>query len=438
MKTHPAIARYCILLFFSLVVQLSYAQNAMGFDARSMGLSGAVTALPEYSIYGNNNPGGQVFLGNKFSLGLELSAPKSSYSVTGEPTPFEATLQSLWPLGLEPGSFKSNSKINFIPTLSLNLRIDDINSMGISIYGNGNQGASFDNKVYYSPVISDFGSSQGFINPMGTITTPSFIKFTQYFAAITWSHKFGENLGVGLSAVGAWQSIDVGGLEAFGTLNYSVYPQNVSTNSTDNSFGIGGKLGVQWLIHEQLMLGVTFRSKLYMTPFNSYKGLIAQNGSMDIPSEWSLGAAYQPTKRILITADVNRFCWSGVDAWGKSFNANELNELGGENGAGFGRKDQMSYKLGLQYKIPKWQFRAGYQYRNQVVQNQELLLNILLPQVVQHYVSLGLSRQLGKQTLNFAVVKGLKNTVEGTNALDNAQILEVSAETLSIAVSVDF
>ena len=438
MKTHLVSARLCIFLLLIAIIPSNYAQNSMGFDAKSIGMGGAVTAMPEYSIYGNNNPGGQVFLGNKFSLGVELAAPKSSYSVIGSPSTFESSRETLWPLGLEEGSFQSNSKINFIPNISLNLRIDEINSLGISIYGNGNQGASFDNKVYFSPVISDFGSSEGFINPMGTITTPSFIKFSQYFAAITYSHKFGENLGIGLSAVGAWQSIDVGGLEAFGTLNYSVYPQKVSTNSTDNAFGIGGKLGVQWNVTKQLMLGVTFRSKLYMTDFSAYKGFINNNGNMDIPSEWSIGAAYQPTDRILVTADVNRYCFSGVDAWGKSFNAQEMYELGGENGGGFGRKDLMSYKLGLQYKIPKWQFRAGYQYRNQVLQNNELLLNILMPQVVQHYIALGLSRQLGKQTINFAVVKGLKNSMEGSNALDNAQQLEITAETLSIAVSVDF
>jgi|GEM_PF-3773431 long-chain fatty acid transport protein len=438
MKSFFTHSRYLLFFFVLGISILGHAQNSLGFDAKTKGFAGAGIAITENSIHANSNPGGQVFVGNKFSLGIELLAPKALYSIKGSPSVFTAETSQPWKLGLEPGSYQSEHKYSIVPHVSLNLKIDNNNSIGLSIYGNGNQGTQYSNKVYFSPVINSFGSSEGFVNPMGIITTPSYIKLLQYFGALSYSHKFGQKLGIGISVVGVWQSIDVGGLESFGSLYYTSYPDKISTNSTDNAFGVGGKLGIQWEATSVLSIGVTFRSKIYTTRFTAYEGLINQNGKMDIPSEWSIGVAWKPTNRILILADVNRYCFSGVKSWGTKFYTDDSYELGGENGGGFGRKDRMSYKAGIRYKIPLWQFRAGYQYSSSVLNESDLLLNILMPEVIQHYASVGISRQLGKQTINIAVVKGFKNSIQGINSLDNNQNIEISAESLSIAVSVDF
>lgn len=423
------------LVFFSSQIQ---GQSNLAYGPRAKSMAGAGTAIVENSIWGNANPGGQVFLGQKLGIGLEIATPKASYMVAGEPTEFEQSLSSMWPLGLEIGQVDAENKVLVIPQIGFNLSLNDNNSIGISIYGNGNKGREYATKTYYSPVISDFGSSEGFINPMGTITSPTFFKLNQYFAALSYSRKLGEKLGIGVSLVGAWQSFSASGLEAFGSLHYSEFPHNLTNNETANSFGVGGKLGVQWNASEKFQAGVTFRTKLYMTKMNEYKGLISESGKLDIPSEWSVGLVYHPFDRFLMALDVNRICHSGVPAWGLAMRQNGAITLGGENGGGFGRLDQMNYKFGIQYSIPKWQFRAGYQYSDMTIVGTEFLMNIMMPDVITDHVSFGFTRDLGEQSISLAIVKGMKKTYTGINIMDNAQLIDLSAENLLFEIAVEF
>jgi long-chain fatty acid transport protein len=429
------------LIVFTFVALLSlslFSQSSLNYGSRAKSLAGGGTALIENSLWGNMNPGGQVFLGQKVGLGIEAGIFNNSYTVIGAPGNFETSLSAKWPLGLNPGQIEAENKNNIVPQIAFNTNIGDDNAISISIYGNGNRGVNYETKTYYSPVIAGFVSSEGFINPMGTVTEPTYFKFNQYFAAFAYSRKFNDKLGIGLSIIGAWQSLSIGGLEAFGSLNYSAYPDELTNNDAANAFGVGGKLGLQWNISEQFQAGVTFRSKLYMSVFDSYKGIISESGKIDVPSEWSIGLMYQPFNRFQMILDVNRICYSGVPAWGLAMVQNNEVVFGGDNGGGFGRKDQMNYKFGLQYSIPKWSFRTGYQHSDLTIESSEVLLNILMPDIIQDYVSFGLSRKIGKQTVNFSVIKGFENTFTGINGLDNEQLIDLKSDLWNFELAVEF
>jgi len=421
-----------------LIVHLSFGQSSLGYGFRARSMAGTGTAIIENSLSGNLNPGGQVFLEPRTSLGLDVMAPKSSYSVIGEPSSFDPSLSSQWPLGLKPGKVEANSKRILFGHLAFNFNIKENNSLGIFIYGNAERGKSYETKTYYSETIADFGSSEGFINPMGVVTEPTFMELGQTFLALTYSRKINKKLGIGISLIGSAQSFSIGGLEAFGSLHYSEHPHMVSTNGFENAFGLGGKIGLQWNATEKFQAGFTYQSKIFMSRYDSYKGFISESGKLDIPSEWSLGLAYHPFERLLLALDVQRICYSRVPAWGLAMKQNDVVSLGGENGGGFGRKDQMNYKFGLQYSIPKWQFRGGFQHSDVVLVAPEFLLNILMPDVISDYVSLGFSRDLGKQNLSFALVRGLKNSLTGLNGLDPQQYIELTSELWMIELGVDF
>lgn len=426
----------CIIA--ALFTLSAFSQSSLNYGARAKSLAGGGTALVENSLWGNMNPGGQAFLGQKVGLGIETSLFHNSYTIIGAPSNFETSLSSKWPLGLEPGLIAAENKNNIVPQIAFNTHIKEDHSISISIYGNGNRGVKYDTKTYYSPEIAALGSSEGFINPMGTVTEPTYLKFNQYFAAFTYSRKINDQLGIGLSLIGAWQSLSIGGLEAFGSLNYSAYPDELTNNDAANAFGFGGKLGVQWNISDQFQAGVTFRSKLYMSAFDSYKGVISESGKLDVPSEWSIGLMYHPFKRFQMLLDVNRICYSGVPAWGLAMEQNNEVVLGGDKGGAFGRKDQMNYKFGLQYSIPKWSFRAGYQHSDLTIVSSEVLLNILMPDIIQNYVALGLSRKIGKQTVNFSLLKGFENSFNGTNGLDNEQLINLTSDMWNFEIAVEF
>lgn len=437
---NPLKQRYIIFIIILLIssFQMSMAQSSLGHGPISKSMAGAGIAMKDNALLGNMNPGGQVFLGTKTSIGIDLFIPKSSYLVMGEPSSFDAGLSSQWPLGLKPGRVEAGSKNILFGQLAFNIKFKENNSFGIILYGNPKRGKGYETKTYYSELIAGFGSAAGFINPMGVVTEPTFMEFGQAFLAFTYSRKISEKLGLGISLIGGTQSLSLGGLEAFASLQYSVHPQEVSTNGVENAYGIGAKLGIQWNVFEKLQAGFTFQSKIYMSPYDSYKGFISESGKLDVPSEWSLGLVYLPLERLLLAIDVQRVCYSGVPSWALAMKQNGTVSLGGERGGGFGRKDQMNYKFGLQYRIPKWQFRAGYQHRDVALVAPDFLLNMLLPDVISDYASLGFSREIGKQWLSFAMVRGFKNSLLGFNGLDSQQDIELTAESWMFEIAVVF
>lgn len=423
------------LIFFSYSLS---AQSSIKFGPIAKSLAGGGTALVENALWGNMNPGGQVFMGQKVGIGIELNSVSGGFLVAGTPSDVEITDQMPWPLGLNVGNYNADHKLNIVPNFGFNLQIDDKNSIGFTIYAIGNRGVNYDGFVYYSEVIAALGSSPELVNPMGTVSSPTSFDLKQNFAAVTYSRRITQNLGIGISLIGAWQSLSIKGLEAFGTLGYSEYPNKLTNNDVDNSFGFGGKLGIQWNISEKVQTGLSFRTNLVMSTFESYKGFISESGRLDIPSEWSLGVVYEPFKRFQLLLDINRICYSRVSSWSKAMSQNNETTLGGKDGAGFGRKDQMNYKFGIQYKIPKWAFRAGYQSSDLAFSNTEALLNILLPDVVKEFVAFGLSRSLGKQNISFSILRGLENTFQGINSLDKKQLIDLNSDIWNFEIAVEF
>jgi len=95
-----------------------------------------------------------------------------------------------------------------------------------------------------------------------------------------------------------------------------------------------------------------------MSNLDKYKGLFAESGGFDIPSNWSLGVAFKPTPAWLVALDYERINYSDVDSVHNRsnlilqcppFGANASNCLGGSNGAGFGWQSVNVWRLGVQY-----------------------------------------------------------------------------------------
>jgi len=427
-----------VLLITSIFLLNVNAQNTVGYGPRAKSMAGAGIALTDHSLWGNLNPGGLVFLGQKYGISLESTMSNASYQVYGEPTSFEQSEDTPWPLGLHPGLVNAEKKTSFMPQIGINLPINEKNTISLNIYGNSSRGFSYEERTYHSSVIESFGSSEGFINPMGTVTSPTFLSLDQYFIALSYSRKLGDKWGIGISAIGAWQSLNVAGLEAFGSLGYSSKADKLTNNESANSFGAGAKIGVQWMLSEKVQMAFAFQSKAFMSTLDSYEGLIAENGKLNIPGEINWGIVYHPFERFLMALDIHRYCYSQVPAWGLAMKQVNQVQLGGENAGGFGRKDQMSYKLGIQYKIPHWQFRAGYAHTDHSLVGSEVLLNLLMPDITSDFVSIGFSRKLGKQTLNIALVKGLENSFTGINILDTAQSIELNTDLWMLELAIEF
>jgi len=268
---------------------------------------------------------------------------------------------------------------------------------------------------------------------------------------INKQHSVGASLAIGVQQFRAY------GLGAFESLGFAGSNSNVSGEGNDWAYGAGIRLG--WLgkfFNQRLSLGVNYASRVYMTRFNKYKNLFAEQGSFDIPEHYAVGLAFKVTKALTVAADVQRIRYSSVRSVGNPgptldpsfFNpdqgckdallatGNEPKEckLGGDKGLGFGWQDQMVYKLGINYQYnSKWAFRAGYNYgKSPINESSQLLFNLLAPATVEHHMTLGASYAPNKNmewSANF--MHAFKNTLKGptrfppagaTAPVDNAAI----------------
>jgi long-chain fatty acid transport protein len=168
-----------------------------------------------------------------------------------------------------------------------------------------------------------------------------------------------------------------------------------------------------------------------MGNFDKYKGLFAESGGFDIPSNWGLGVAFKPTPQWLIALDYERINYSDAASVNNrsSLLLNCANPvapdfsacLGGSNGAGFGWQDVDVWKLGVQYQInAQWTVRAGYNHSDNPIQPQDVTFNILAPGVMQDHATLGTTWNYDPQNeITGAFMYAFKNSVTGPSLINS-------------------
>ena len=63
-------------------------------------------------------------------------------------------------------------------------------------------------------------------------------------------------------------------------------------------------------------MGASFQTCTYMTEFDKYAGLFAEQGDFDIPMNWTVGLAYERKGKFAVMADFKRIHYSRVNAIG--------------------------------------------------------------------------------------------------------------------------
>ena len=167
------------------------------------------------------------------------------------------------------------------------------------------------------------------------------------------------------------------------------------------------RIGWQGHISDTVTLGAAYSSKVYMSKFDNYKGLFANQGDFDIPENFNLGVAWKATPGLTLALDYQRINYSGVDAISNSSQqpgctanppagpASASACLGGSNGIGFGWKSVDVWKLGAEFKASNaLTLRAGYNHTDNPIGSRDVTFNILAPGVVTDHVTLGMTYAL--------------------------------------------
>lgn len=388
---------------------------AHGYGTKNKGMAGAGVALPQDAMAAATNPAGMVWVGDRMDLGAALFSPWREYSDDNPAAGFVS--------GPAGTGQESDSNYFLVPHFARNWMLSGDSSFGIAVYGNGGMNTDYPIGVYA-------GGAGG----------PTGVNLAQVFIAPTYSKKISDKSSWGISPILAIQAFEARGLGVFA--GFSTSPTNLSNNQHEFSYGAGVRIGWQGEVSPGLTLGASATSKIYMTEFDDYKGLFAEEGDFDIPAQVTLGLAYQTTPSSVLTFDVQHIMYGSVDSI-----ANELSPLatacapgpvgvgagclGGSNGAGFGWDDMTIVKLGYQWQTSSdWTWRAGVSYGEQPIPDSEVLFNILAPGVMETHLTAGFTKRMGKDnelsmSFMYAPNKEVSGTVDTTGiggGVDNITI----------------
>jgi long-chain fatty acid transport protein len=379
------------LVLLSATAQATDGYFQHGYGIRSQATGGVAIALPQDALVIATNPAGIAWLDNRADLGATWFRPTRSAEIEGSAAPINQT-------------YSGNDTQNFIiPEFGYVRKLNEQLQFGLAFYGNGGMNTDYKNGI---PL---FGNSRA-----GVDLTQAFLS-----PALVW--KINPKQAVGIALNLAYQRFEAKGLQNFANPQFSSSPNNVTNNGHDNSYGAGLNIGWMGELNDKVRLGAHYQSKTFMSRFNDYKGLFANQGDFDIPENYGIGIAVKATPKLTIAADIQRINYSDVDAVGFSVANFFTAQLGADKGAGFGWQDTTVYKLGLLYDMnANLTLRAGYNHSDQPIPNNETLFNILAPGVVEDHVTLGATWKCDdKHELSVSYMHAFENKVNGRQSIPN-------------------
>ncbi len=409
------------LLAASCFCQSVFATNGYsptGFGTTNKGMVGAGVALPQDSLAAATNPAGMGLLGNRTDVGAALFYPSDrGFTADGDETS-----------PIRGGEYTSENDLFLVPHFGWNKPLTEHSALGISIGGNGGMNTEYDDAVFTN-----------FNNPYAPpASSPTGVDFAQLFIGVTYAYELSPDQWLGVMPIAAVQRFKAEGLEPFDALSTS--PGKVSNNGYDMSYGYGIRFGWLGKLNDRLSLGASYQSRLYMSEFEDYEGLFAEQGDFDTPSTWVVGLAYSATPEVTLVLDYQRINYGEVKSLS---NGNDLDisnpdyHLGADDGLGFGWDDMDIIKLGIQWEYdPKWTFRAGYSHASELFEGTQALFNILAPATIRDHISLGSTYKYSDTNqVNMSLTRAFKEEVEGTSVFTGSQTGSVEMEQWELELS---
>ncbi|MDH3449096.1 MAG: hypothetical protein OEO18_13225 [Gammaproteobacteria bacterium] len=406
-----------------------------GIGTAEKGLAGAGVAFSQDTLAAANNPAGMVSQGARYDVGAGLFSPMRSYSSVGGPSVPPGTLCGAnCPFSIGDGnqSIDSDNELFLIPQFGYNWVLDADSSIGISVFGNGGMNTEYKGGVAILGTPS--GTNAQLPGTFGAGTAG--VDLSQLFIATTYSARLSSTTSWGISGIVAYQRFEADGLANFAP--FSTDPNSLSNNGHDTSTGIGIRLGIQTEVSPGIRLGAAYQPEIDMSEFDDYAGLFAEKGDFDIPSNLTLGAAFDIGQDGVLVVDLQQINYEDVPSVSNPLQRlfTDCNPgvggpgcLGGSNGAGFGWQDIQVVKVGYQWQDGDMTWRVGVSVSEQPIPESEVVFNILAPGVIEETLTFGFTKQLdAKSALSFAAMYAPSVSVKGSNTFDSAQQIELEMD----------
>ncbi len=403
----PSLVAASIMLAF--VSQQASATNGYaghGFGTVQKAMGGTGVAGNDNAMNIATNPAAMSFGKNNWTAGVDIFIPDRGASYASPQ--FNPAI---------PGAtLDGNDDSNFvIPEFAYQRHLNDKFAVGIAAYGNGGLNATYDRPIFDTDPTRQTG-----------------IDFAQLFVSPSVSMKLNENNSIGASLNLVYQRIKINGTGSFAP--FSSDPNSLSNNGYDGSTGAGVALGWQGKVNDKVTLGLAYRSKTWMSEFDKYSGLLAEQGDFDIPSMITAGVSFKATPKTTIALDYARINYTDVASISNLNNTAALQgqlltgtlpqdlvgpKLGDDEGAGFGWEDQNVVKIGIKHQLNnKVTLLAGYNHGKAPIPTTETAFNVLAPATVEDHLTLGMEYQLSKNSnIAFQYMHAFENTIKGDGTL---------------------
>jgi long-chain fatty acid transport protein len=415
---------------------------ALGYGAKSMGMAGAVVSNPQDTISAAANPASIGVVPEGWDAGIRFFSPirdaKLMTSIVGAGS------------GLPSGAYdvqdESRRNLFLIPALGITKALSNRVTIGFNIYGNGGLNSTYDDNIYDQAAVilgaiqmggpgAADNIPQGFTTGLPQTGTLG-VDLAQSLQALSIAYKANDAHTIGASLLIGVQRFSARGLGNFSCLTSSVvaggaagcamtgYPTSPSPYLTDNNsdwaYGAGVRVGWLGQVTPAVTVGAAFASKVYMTEFDDYAELFAEQGDLDIPANFAVGVTVKATPKLNISFDFQRILYTGVNSisnagpiLGPTFNPPATGPLGDDNGLGFGWDDINIYRLAFEYMHnSQWTYRAGFALNDQPIGSDDVLFNALAPAVIEKHATIGFSFMPDKtSSWNFAYMHAFEEEV---------------------------
>lgn len=360
-----------------------------GYGARQTALAGAGVADSNDPMALSLNPAGIVHGQRQFQIGMSLFNPQRSFTGSGGPSFTPA------------GEVESGSEYFPVPNLAYLHPLDDRSAVAVAVYGNGGMNTSY-------PAVANPACGPGNGVFCGGAAG---VNLAQLFVAVGYARRLSDTVSLGVAPIFVLQGFEANGLAAFSGVSSD--PTRLTNNETDYSTGFGVRVGAEWAPSERFRVGAAYQSKIDMSEFEDYAGLFEGGGDFDIPSNWTVGVAFDVSPDVTVMLDYRHINYSDVAAVSNSTTVPL--PFGAPDGPGFGWEDVDAYKLGVEWDAnDAWTWRGGVSFNNNPIGPEDVTLNILAPGVQKQHFTGGFTYQANERSaFDFAFMYSPESSVSG-------------------------
>lgn len=363
-----------------------------GYGLKSQAMGGVGIALANDAFAPALNPAMLYDVGNRVDVGLIWSRQAIHTELQG--LSYNAAHEQVG-----HNFFRAASRPDlWWPQAAVSWKRGDAQAIGLATYVYGEWRARFCNQLRT-------------FNAEGEIETPRCLNsdYLQIALQPSWAWRFHPCHTVGVSALlihGSFRATPA----ALFNAGESRDPSAFSNRGTDNQWGAGVRLGWVGRVCPFLSLGLTYQSKIWMSFFRRYRGLIPAGGDARLPSQFGIGMAFHPISRVVIAADIVKVFWRQSRFF---HNETHHSSFGSDSGPGLGWNDQLLIKIGCAWQIiPNITLRVGFNHGNAPVPRGNPL-DLLAPMVFQDHISAGLSYRWDCSELSVLFLRGIRHRVNG-------------------------